>query len=152
MKAIAIFALGFAIAATATVTYAQASQPAVGKPARHARIDTNGDGVIDRSEAAANPKMAEHFDRLDANKDGRITAEERPQHGGKAGGQRGERIAQLDTNKDGRFSRDELVGKERALQNFAAIDANKDGFLTREEMAAHHKAHRRERGTQPQQK
>jgi Ca2+-binding EF-hand superfamily protein len=159
MKAIAIFALGLAIAATATVTFAQATQatqPAAGKPARHAKIDTNGDGVIDRSEAAANPKMAEHFDGLDANKDGRITAEERPQHGGK-GGKGGrdavrERMAQLDTNKDGRFSRDELAGKERALQNFAAIDANKDGFLTREEMAAHHKAHRGERSAQPQQK
>lgn len=153
MKAIVIFALGLAIAAIATVTFAQATQatqPTADKPARHARIDTNGDGVIDRSEAAANPKMAEHFDRLDANRDGRITAEERPQHGGK-GGKGGRdaaraRMVELDTNKDGRFSRDELAGKARALQNFAAIDANSDGFLTREEMKAHHIAHRGERG------
>jgi hypothetical protein len=150
MKAIAIFALGLAIAATAPVTFAQATQatqPAAGKPARHAKIDTNGDGVIDRSEAAANPKMAEHFDRLDANKDGRITADERPQRGGKGGR---ERMQQLDTNNDGRFSRDELAGKDRALQNFAAIDSDNDGFLTREEMAAQHKARRGERGAQPQ--
>ena len=127
MKPIAMLALGLAIAGTTSLTFAQATQPA-----RHARIDTNGDGVIDRSEAAANPKMAEHFDRLDANRDGRITAEERPQHGGK-GGKGGRyaaraRMAELDTNKDGRFSRDELAGKARALQNFAAIDANSDGF------------------------
>ncbi len=154
MKAIAMFALGLAIAATAPVTFAQATQatqPAASKPTRHAKIDTNGDGVIDRSEAAANPKMAEHFDRLDANKDGRITAEERPKHGGQ-GGQRGERMAQIDADKDGRFSRGELVGKQRAMQNFAAIDADNDGFLTREEMAAYRKAHRGERGAQPQQK
>jgi EF hand len=151
MKTIVKLALGLAIAATATATFAQSTQPATATPARHAKIDTNGDGAIDRSEAAANPKMAEHFDRLDANKDGRITADERPKHGGKGGGQRGERMAQLDTNKDGRFSRDELAGKTRALQNFAAIDTNNDGFLTREEMVAHHKAHRGERGAQPQQ-
>lgn len=157
MKATVLFALGLAIAATATVTFAQAtqaSQPAAGKSARHAKIDTNGDGVIDRSEAAANPKMAQHFDRLDANRDGRITTEERPQHGGK-GGRGGRdaaraRMAELDTNQDGRFSRDELAGKTRALQNFAAIDANSDGFLTREEMQAHHRAHRGERGAQMQ--
>ncbi len=150
MKAIVIFALGLAIAATAPVTFAQAtqaSQPAAGKSARQARIDTNGDGVIDRTEAAVNPKMAEHFDRLDANKDGRITTDERPKHGGKAGHEAPRaRMAELDTNKDGRFSRDELAGKARALQNFAAIDANSDGFLTREEMKAHRIAHRGERG------
>lgn len=120
-----------------------------------ARIDANGDGTIDRSEAAKMPKFAERFDSFDKNKDGRISADERPQrgmHGGKGRhGARGERMAQLDTNKDGRFSRTELAGKERALQNFAAADANRDGFLTREEMAAHHQAHRGEHGAQPSQ-
>ncbi len=152
MKSIALLAVGLTIACTAHLTFAQTPQPGAAKPARHAKIDTNGDGVIDRSEAAANPKMAEHFGRLDANKDGRITTEERPKHGGKGGGQRGERMAQLDANKDGRFSRDELAGKDRALQNFAAIDSDNDGFLTREEMAAHHKARRGERGAALQQK
>jgi hypothetical protein len=155
MKAIVIAAFGLAIAVTTTATFAQTPAPGAGKPANHAKIDTNGDGVIDRSEAAANPRMIEHFDRLDANKDGRITADERPQRGmrdGKGGGQRGERMAQLDANKDGRFSRDELAGKDRVLQNFAAIDSNKDGFLSREEMAAHHKARRGERGGQRQPK
>jgi Ca2+-binding EF-hand superfamily protein len=142
MKPIAMLALGLAIAGTTSLTFAQATQPA-----RHARIDTNGDGVIDRSEAAANPKMAEHFDRLDANRDGRITAEERPQHGGKGGRDAARaRMAELDTNKDGRFSRDELAGKARALQNFAAIDTDNDGLLSREEMKAHHTVHRGERG------
>lgn len=147
MKPIAMLALALAIAGTAAAAFAQDPQPAASQPARHAKIDANGDGVIDRSEAAANPKMAEHFDRLDANKDGRITADERPQRGGKGGR---ERMQQLDTDNDGRFSREELAGKARALQNFTAIDSNNDGFLTREEMAAHHKARRSERGVQPQ--
>lgn len=157
MKPIAIFALGFAIAVTATVTFAQTAAPDAGKPARHARIDANGDGFIDRSEAAAHPRMAQQFDTLDANKDGRITADERPQHGmrdGKGGGQggrdgmRGGRMQELDANKDGRFSRTELAGRERMLKNFGAIDANSDGMLSREEMQAYQKTHRGERGAQ----
>ena len=155
MKSIAMLAVGLAIAGIAGLTFAQTPQPGAAKPARHAKVDTNGDGVIDRSEAAANPRMAGRFDTLDTNKDGRITADERPQRGmrdGKSGGQRGERMAQLDANKDGRFSREELAGNQRVMQNFGAIDANADGALTREEMHAYHKAHRGERGAAQQQK
>ena len=61
-------------------------------------------------------------------------------------------MAQLDADKDGRFSRQELAGKDRVLQNFAAIDTNSDGFLSREEMQAHHKAHRGDRGAPRQPK
>lgn len=154
MKSIAMLAVavGLAVVGTATLTFAQTPQPGGVHAARHAKLDTNGDGVIDRGEAAANPRMAGHFDTLDANKDGRITAEERPKKGGKPGrSAAGGRMAQLDTDKDGRFSRDELAGKDRALQNFAAIDINRDGFLTREEMAAYHKTRRGERSARPQQ-
>ncbi|MFZ5635272.1 MAG: calcium-binding protein [Pseudomonadota bacterium] len=208
MKRTALLALGLAIAAAPVI--AQNTPPAGGPPGRHAKVDANGDGVIDRNEAAAHPKLAERFDQLDRNKDGRIGPDERPQRGGRGGqggrqggmakldangdgaidrseaakaprlaerfdqldknkdgrigaderpqrggrhggkgGRGGERMAQLDKNGDGRFSRDELAGRERALQNFAAIDANKDGFLTREEMKAHHQAHRGQRGSQP---
>lgn len=161
MKTIAPLAFALAMACTATLAFAQppgaAAQPgSTGQPgARHAKVDANGDGAIDRTEASAHPKLAEHFDRLDKDKNGRIDAGERPQREGKgraAGdrpggkGQRGEAMAKLDANNDGRFSRDELAGRERALQNFAAIDANKDGFLTREEMRAHHQANRGEQG------
>lgn len=155
MKTIATLTLGLAIAGASATAFAQAPQPAAGKPARHAKIDANGDGVIDRAEAAANPRMAQHFETLDANKDGRITADERPQRGmreGKGGrGGAGGRMAQLDTDKDGRFSRQELASRTRALENFSAIDTNGDGFLTREEMAAHHKANPGERGARYQQ-
>ncbi len=120
---------------------------------RVAQLDTNKDGAIDRSEAAKAPKFAEHFDKFDANKDGRITADERPQRGMRGGkGGHGDRMAQLDTNKDGRFSREELAGKPRVLQNFAAIDTNRDGTLSPEEMQAHRKAQRAQRGATPGQK
>ena len=77
----------------AAVTVALASTLAVAQtapPAGHARPDANGDGVIDRSEAAAFPKLASRFDQLDKDKDGRLTAAERPQHGrGMRGGRHG---------------------------------------------------------------
>lgn len=159
MKPTAPLAFALAIACTASFAFAQTpagtaragdAQPG----AQRAKVDANGDGVIDRSEASKNPKLAERFDRLDKNKDGRIDAGERPQrHGkGRSGehrggkGKRGEAMAKLDANGDGRFSRDELAGRERALQNFSAVDANKDGFLTRDEMRAHHQSRRGEMG------
>lgn len=139
MKPIVSFAIGLAIVCTATPILAQQPTSGDNKPYRHVKLDTNGDGVIDRKEAAANPRMAAHFDTLDVNKDGRITADERPHRGMRGDkGRRGERMAQLDADKDGRFSRAELVGRERMLQNFTAIDANNDGYLTKDEMKAFH--------------
>ena len=45
------------------------------------KLDANNDGAIDRAEAAKHPRLAERFDQLDANKDGRLSADERPQRG-----------------------------------------------------------------------
>ncbi len=149
MKSTALLVLVLAVAGTVSFAYAQSATPGAAQPGgRQAKVDTNGDGVIDRKEAAAHPKLAEHFDLMDKNKDGRIDASERPQRHGKGQGQggrqgeRGEHMAKLDANGDGRFSRDELAGRERMLQNFGAIDTNKDGFLSREEMRAHHQGQR----------
>ena len=45
--------------------------------ARHmARNDTDRDGRISRAEAAAHPRLAENFDRIDSNGDGFVTKEE----------------------------------------------------------------------------
>jgi len=122
-----------------------------GQASGMAKLDANGDGVIDRAEAAKAPRLSQNFDKLDTNHDGKLSADERPQRGpgqGRPGGHgdRGARMAQMDKNGDGKFSRDELAGHQRALDHFAEIDANKDGFLTRDEMMAYHKAHRGERG------
>lgn len=67
--------------------------------------DTNGDGMISREEAQALPRLAKHFDQIDADKNGQITAEEM-----KAAreARRNAAFDKLDANKDGVLSRDEF--------------------------------------------
>lgn len=147
-------ALALALAAT---TAAFAAEPAA-NPERAPRpaLDANGDGVVDRAEAAKFPRLAEHFDKLDSNGDGKLDVSERPQrrHGGHRGkGAHGHGpggIARLDQDGDGRISRAELEagkgGREGRtnplLANFAAIDADKDGHIVRGELEAWHEKQR----------
>lgn len=152
----------------ATAAIAQTAQPRQERPAR-ANIDANGDGVIDRAEAAKFPRLAERFDQLDKNGDGKLDASERPRRGehGKRGRGHGEGRhgrghggpERLDTNGDGRLSREEVAaapagrdGKNRLLENFDAIDANRDGHITRAELRAWHEAQRPQREAQMRQR
>lgn len=121
-------------------------------------LDANHDGAIDRAEAAAHPRMAQAFDHLDRDHDGRITASERPQHKGKRG-HRG--IERLDADHDGRISRAEFDAaharraahpqpgradaRKHAAMDFAAVDANRDGYLVRTELRAWHERLRPQR-------
>ncbi|MEH6422368.1 EF-hand domain-containing protein [Pseudomonas sp. CGJS7] len=41
-----------------------------------AAADANGDGFIDRKEAGIEPTLAQHFDPLDSNKDGKLSKSE----------------------------------------------------------------------------
>ncbi|MFC0677343.1 hypothetical protein ACFFGH_05685 [Lysobacter korlensis] len=127
------------------------------------RVDTNGDGVVEHAEAAAHPRLAAAFDRLDRNRDGRLGADERPMRGkhGRRGGHDG--LARLDADRDGRISRAEFdqtasardagkSGKSSHRLDFAAADANRDGHLVRAEVRAYrermrpqHEAERRAR-------
>lgn len=45
---------------------------------RFKKADTNGDGALSKSEAqaAGNTRLLDHFDAIDANKDGKVTPEE----------------------------------------------------------------------------
>ncbi|WP_187775727.1 EF-hand domain-containing protein [Luteimonas suaedae] len=156
MKSNRLFAATL-LALGAFATAAAVAQPAAGeaRPARM-QLDSNGDGAIDRSEAAAHPRLAERFDRLDKNGDGRIDADERPRHGGKrmqGGGGHDrmgfDRIARLDADGDGRISRAELEQAAGARkegrgarfdlgQHFDAIDTDRDGQIARGELRAWH--------------
>lgn len=103
------------------------------------QADTNGDGMISREEAAALPRIAKHFDEIDANHDGQITADElRAFHQNL----RAAHFKKLDTDGDGRISRAEAQAAPRLAQRFDQLDANRDGFLTPDELAAGHRGHR----------
>lgn len=100
------------------------------------KLDANGDGGIDRSEAARHPRLAGKFDELDKNKDGKLAKEEMPRHRGRGFGRNDHgphgMMMKLDTDKDGRISRAEsAAGEGKLASHFDRMDANKDGFIDR---------------------
>lgn len=99
------------------------------KPSRGMKLDANGDGAIDKAEAARHPRLAERFATLDKDGDGRLTAAERPQW--KARGGRGHKrgmhggIERMDTDNDGRVSRAEFDAAKAAREARMAQFADK---------------------------
>ncbi len=118
---------------------------AADKPAR-AKLDSNGDGFIDRTEAAKAPRLAAQFDALDTNKDGKLSRDELPRwHGkrhGRGPGGHGDWMARLDTDKDGRISREEAQAEPRLAARFDAMDVNKDGYLDKADRQLRSQQHR----------
>lgn len=137
MKKFHVLAAAVVVALGSTFAVAQ-TVPGAG----HARPDANGDGVIDRAEAAKLPRLSEKFDQLDKNKDGKLSADERPQHrrgmqGGRKGGERGAQLKALDTDQDGRISRSEAQSAKGPMAaRFDQMDANHDGYLDRADRQA----------------
>lgn len=113
------------------------------------QADADGNGLISRDEAKALPRLAKHFDEIDANHDGQLSSEELRAHHqamrDRHAGERHERMAQhwkkLDTDGDGRISAAEAqANAPRLAEHFAQLDANGDGFITPDEMKAAHQA------------
>ncbi|TGX55908.1 EF-hand domain-containing protein [Sphingomonas gei] len=88
--------------------------------------DTNGDGVVTKSEFLAD--VDARFAKLDANKDGKISADERPADGE---GRRGRMLSRTDTNGDGAVSLDEQ--RIQANRRFDRLDTNADGKIDKAE-------------------
>jgi hypothetical protein len=118
------------------------------------------------SRAEVQAKVAEHFARVDANRDGVVTkaeaeavrAERRERRGERIAERREDRFDRLDANKDGQLSRAEFDGARelreqrraarpgrmhlRAMRGrlhgrmFEMADANKDGRVTLQEAQA----------------
>lgn len=106
-----------ALGATAIVGAASAQTPTQAgsaAPRGVAAADLNGDGIVTRAEATAAADTM--FARVDKNRDGKISADERP---GRRGAMAGDMTQQ-------QF-------RERFLQRFDRADANKDGRLDQSE-------------------
>lgn len=144
MKKLHILSLAVAAALASTFAIAQTAAPRT-----HAALDANGDGAVTKAEAANFPKLAERFDQLDKNKDGKLAGDELPMH---RAGMRGDDMRghgagmrALDTDHDGRISRAEAqAGEAKWAERFDRMDVNKDGYLDRADMQARMAARRAE--------
>lgn len=101
--------------------------------------DTNGDGQISLDEAKAGlPMVADHFDFLDANKDGQVSKAEFERMRD-PGAMRSEVLARLqaaDKDKDSKLNLAEAQVAFPALAvRFSQLDKDNDGFLTLAELA-----------------
>ncbi|MCX7628196.1 MAG: EF-hand domain-containing protein [Methylophilaceae bacterium] len=114
--------------------------------------DTDNDGTVDWEEA--HNAFVKHFDEMDINQDGVLSADEMKDcccmHGkhckdskckdgkckrNKAAHERGDRaFAAADKDKDGTLDRQEAKKLPRVYKNFDAIDVDKDGTVDREEV------------------
>ncbi|RMH94545.1 hypothetical protein EBB59_02420 [Lysobacter pythonis] len=110
------------------------------------KADADGDGFISRAEAARHPRLAERFDWLDTDKDGKLSADERraahATHGRGHGGKDRHGRHGLDKDGDGRINRVEASAKPALAARFDRLDVNKDGFLDRADREARMKARR----------
>lgn len=110
---------------------AWAAAPGSTDASARVRLDANADGAVDKAEAARSPWLAQQFEALDKNHDGKLSADERPQHRHRKVGRGGPQIAmvKLDSNHDGKLSRAEANADPRMAERFDRMDVNSDGFV-----------------------
>src|SRR5205085_9923791 len=116
---------------------------------RFGAIDSNHDGIITKAELGAaeqkvgqqlttarNQKMREEFNKLDTNKDGKLSFDEFMAAAPPVrAAQTPDQIIQMyDKNKDGKVSADEFRAPE--LVKFEKVDTNHDGIASLEEIKA----------------
>lgn len=134
-----------------SAAFAQSSPASASTPDRAAKMqqhfdqhfsksDKNGDGFIDRDEAAGNKRLSRHFDEIDSNKDGKISKEELKAYWAASRAKAHEKFEAkfkaADKDGDGALSKEEAEAAKmpHIAKNFDAIDANKDGKVTPEEL------------------
>lgn len=144
-KPLAVIAMTAVLASGAALAAIQSDAGALlpATPKARPLLDRNGDGFIDRSEAAAHPRLAARFDSLDASRDGKLDKAElqhmRATWRGKAGrmhGHGGGMLPKLDTDQDGRISRAEAAARPGFAARFDVLDVNQDGFADHADVQA----------------
>ena len=113
------------------------------------KADADGNGMLSRAEAGKGaPRLAKHFDAIDANRDGQISPDEIRAWRKNARGERRTRgeaarakfdrhFTRADVDGDGALTRAEAEkAMPRVAKKFERIDADHDGRITREEMRA----------------
>lgn len=101
--------------------------------------DANGDGQVTRAEARS--MRVALFDRIDANRDGFVSADERSTMGQGRGARGFERA---DANNDGRISRQEFM--DQPMRGFDYFDADNNDVLSAEELERARAMAQRRRG------
>lgn len=112
--------------------------------------DKDGDGTLDKTEAAAMKGVSKHFDMIDTDKDGTVSMDEIKAHmstmKGKArGGMHEKAKAKFDAadkDKDGTLDKTEAAAMPHVAKHFDAIDADKDGTVTLDEVHTFMKSHK----------
>jgi Ca2+-binding EF-hand superfamily protein len=121
-----------------------AEQPGAKLEAAFRKADTDSDGKLTRDEAKSMPRVAKHFDAIDADKDGTVSLDEIRASMRKAGKEMHaravERFKAADKDNDGTLTRDEAKAMPRVAKNFDAIDADKDGTVSEQEIHDYMKA------------
>ncbi len=117
-----------------------------------AKLDANGDGFIDKTEARG--RLVRNFDAIDTDHDGRLSRDElkaawaahrgmkddKKDGGPGKGGDKAGHLAMLDTDHDRKISWAEFSAGIKA--HFDQLDANHDGYLDAGELRkAHHGKH-----------
>lgn len=110
------------------------------------KFDSNGDGKVTREEFLAASK--ERFERMDADKNGKISSEElRSYMIERRDARIQDKFKRIDADNDGNVSRDEYLEHKRrqAEQHFSRMDADGDGKLTTAEFMEHQGKRRHKR-------
>jgi hypothetical protein len=114
--------------------------------------DTNGDGKLSPTEAAANAGVNARFPSIDLDKDGFVTQDEYRDFFTRNASQGEQHAAahsmvvtrdvwlKLDADADSKLSVAEATGDVGLSAAFTSVDANKDGFVTQDEYRAYTKA------------
>jgi len=146
---LAIVLLGASVAAAGSAP----RSPAGG---RFAELDRNGDGAVDRGEAAAISRLAERFDRVDRDgnqrlepaelrKAARLAASRRELAKARREAMRA-RFVFLDRDGDRRLTLAEIgTDAPRLASQFSRIDRDRDGRIGADELREHLKAEREAR-------